>query len=183
MLGIYSPADWMIAGILTYTATRGAFRGLVYEVLGLASVVAGYLCAWLFFRQVAPGLIASLGSEALGTAAAFSLIFLGVTLVSHLISRIAVQVFRLNCPNLFINRLGGLGVGAGKGLFVILIALFLAGSVPVLQPYIKHTLLAEWLLSAANKIGPSLLKDPHLPEVSLDLPNTVAEPIKKQLAK
>jgi membrane protein required for colicin V production len=81
-----APLDWVFVAILAASFLLGAWRGLVYEVLSVASWVAAFLLAQLFAPQVAQMLPMGQAPEVAKYAAAFVLVFIGVVIAGSLLS-------------------------------------------------------------------------------------------------
>ena len=78
--------DWVFLAILLASFLLGAWRGLVYEVLSVASWVAAFLLAQLFAPDVAAALPMGQAPEMARYAAAFVLVFIIVVFAGGLIA-------------------------------------------------------------------------------------------------
>ena len=78
--------DWVFAAILGASFLLGAWRGLVYEVLSVASWVAAFLVAQWFAPDVAGWLPMGGSAQSLRYAAAFGLVFIGVVFAGGLVA-------------------------------------------------------------------------------------------------
>jgi len=70
--------DWAVVAVLAVSLLVGALRGLVYEVLSVASWIAAFVLAQWFAPQVAAWLPLGKAGETARYAAAFVVIFIGV---------------------------------------------------------------------------------------------------------
>ncbi len=162
-----NPLDWILAGIMLYTAVRGALRGLVLEVLGLASVAGAYLLTNLLHPLAAPGIEGMFGSKTVGAVSSYAIVFIGCVLALNLISRIIDRIVNAS-PTKLANGLGGAAMGAAKGLFVVTIVLFVVRPLPEGKEMVKDSKLAPYLEPAANYLGSQL--EQRLPKNKLKLP-------------
>ncbi len=144
-----NPLDWIFAGIMLYTALRGALRGLIREVLGLASVAGAYLLANLLHPLAAPGIERLFESKTVGAVSSYALVFIGSMLALNLLSRIIDRILNA-APAKVVNVLGGTVVGAAKGLLVVTIILFVVRPLPEGREMVKDSHITPYLTPAAD---------------------------------
>lgn len=148
-----NPLDWLLTGILAFTAARGAYRGLIRELFGMAAVVGGYLLANFLHPKVAPGLESLFDDPEIGTVGAYGLTFLGGVLAINLAGRIVTRMIDASATTLLVNRIGGLCFGGTKGLLVAVILLFLVRPIPSGQEMIKDSVIVPHLTPAVDFLG------------------------------
>jgi membrane protein required for colicin V production len=161
-----NPLDWLLAGILAFTAARGAFRGLIREMFGVGAVAGGYLMANLLHPRVSPGIEKLLDDPALGAVVAYGLTFFGCMLGLNLAGRMISRMMDANAVALVVNRMGGLCFGTLKGVLVAVIILFLARPLPAGQEMIEDSVLVPYLNPAADFLGGQF--EDRLPENAKD---------------
>ena len=150
--------DWVFLAILLASFLLGAWRGLVYEVLSVASWIAAFLLAQLFAPQVAAILPMGQAPEMARYAAAFVLVFIGVVFAGGLIAWITkklVEAVGLR-P---VDRTLGAGFGLLRGLVLLLAIAVVVNMSPLRR--------AEWWLEskgAAMSTAAVMELKPVLPE-------------------
>jgi membrane protein required for colicin V production len=120
--------DWFILVVLIGGLIRGFTVGAVRQVGSLIGLVVALLVSVEFMESVGTVIVSSLGlSEALIPLAGFTVLFLGVYLVSLILSRVVEQI--LDSLSLsFVNRTAGGAVGGVKAaLLLSLLFLVLSG--------------------------------------------------------
>lgn len=134
----------------------GLWRGLVYEVLALAGWLVAYLLSpWL--APVVQGLLPEgrMG-PALSHAAGLVLAFVAILVVWSLVAKLVRALIQAS-PLSWLDRLGGGGFGALRGVFIGLLVALLVGMTPLVQsePW-KASALAPWLQSGLRVLHPML---------------------------
>lgn len=145
--------DGVILVVLGFTLIRGAFRGLVRELMGIVAVGGGYLLANLTYQEVEPGLRGVLRSPVASAGVAYVLTFLGFALTLALIVRLVDREVRRLVPVGPFNQAGGLVFGALKGTLVVAVAVFLLQTVPSGEEMTDDSLMAPLLLPVAEALG------------------------------
>lgn len=134
--------DFFCIGVLLFTLVRGAFRGLVRELMGIAALVGAYVIASLVYNEVADTMSAFLPEPNARAGTAYALTFGVLVVVLALVGRLLDNLVR-RMPNLGpANQAGGLLFGGLKGtLFVAVILLSL-----------------RWFPGAADTLDESVLR-------------------------
>jgi membrane protein required for colicin V production len=78
--------DWVIVAVLAVSLLIGAWRGLVYEVLSVASWIAAFLLAQLLAPEAAAWLPMEKSAEAVRYAAGFVVVFIVVLVAGALLA-------------------------------------------------------------------------------------------------
>jgi membrane protein required for colicin V production len=110
--------DWLLLGILAWSAIQGFQRGFIIELASLLALVAGIWVAVHFSDRFA----AAVGIDAENTALAFLLTFLAVLLGVHLLARFLttlIDIAQLGVP----NKLAGIAFGMLRSAFSLSVAL------------------------------------------------------------
>ena len=122
--------DWIFLVMLLLSLAIGAWRGLVYEVLSLASWVAAFLLAQWFAPAAANYLPMAGSSETIRYAAGFVVVFIAAifagSILTWLISRL-FQVAGLRPA----DRVLGAVFGAMRAVVVLLAAAVLVAMTPM----------------------------------------------------
>jgi membrane protein required for colicin V production len=151
--------DYLVLFVLVCSIVISTLRGLVKEILSLASWVVAFMVANAYCESlsalmpdVIPGVMTRL-------IVAFVALFLGVRLLMALLS-MAVEAIVKSAGLTFADRgLGGL-FGLARGMLIVLTAVLLCGmtSIPQ-QPFWKDALLSPLAETAARTAKPFLPGD------------------------
>ena len=153
-----APLDWVFLAILLASFILGAWRGLVYEVLSVASWIAAFLVAQLFAPDVAAILPMGQAPEIGRYAAAFVLVFIGVVFAGGLLAWITkklVEAVGLR-P---VDRTLGAAFGLLRGVVLLLAIAVVVNMSPLRR--------GEWWLesrAAAMSTAAVMQLKPVLPE-------------------
>lgn len=121
MLHGLAPLDWICVAILLTSLLVGAWRGLVVEVLSLASWVAAFFLAQLLAPDVAAKLPMAGAAEPVRYAAGFVLVFVATLVAGALVGFVVSKL--LSAVGLgALNRLLGAAFGVLRGVVLILAA-------------------------------------------------------------
>ncbi|HLO95848.1 MAG TPA: CvpA family protein [Burkholderiaceae bacterium] len=148
--------DLSLLIVLGLSVAVGLWRGLVYEVLALA----GWLVAYLLSPWLAPVLQGLLPEDRMGPAlshaAGLVLSFIAILVVWSLVAKLVRALIQAS-PLSWLDRLGGGGFGAVRGLFIGLLVALLIGMTPLAQsePW-QASALAPWLQSGLRVLHPLL---------------------------
>lgn len=118
--------DYTVIAIVFLSALLGWWRGLVYEVLSLLSWVAAVLVARLLAASALPYMPASLGSEAVRTAAAYAALFVASLLIGGAVAWSLSKLVKFVGLG-WLDGLLGVLFGAVRGVLVVLVLVLLAG--------------------------------------------------------
>jgi len=151
--------DYLVLFVLVCSIVISTLRGLVKEILSLASWVVAFVVANAYSEALAgmlpdmvPGTIARL-------IVAFVALFIGVRLLMMLLTLAVEAIVKAAGLTLADRGLGGL-FGLGRGLLIVLTAVLLCGmtSIPR-QPFWKEALLSPLAEAAARTTKPFLPGD------------------------
>ncbi|MDL5034015.1 CvpA family protein [Pelomonas sp. APW6] len=142
--------------VLGLSVAVGLWRGLVYEVLALG----GWLVAYVLSPWLAPVVQGWLPEERMGPqlshAAGLVLAFIVILVVWSLVARLVRALIQAS-PLSWLDRLGGGGFGALRGLFIGLLVALLVGMTPLVtsEPW-RASALAPWLQGGLRVLQPLL---------------------------
>lgn len=134
--------DYVVLAIVALSVLLSVMRGLVREVLALASWVLAFVAASLFAGEVAALLPAGIRAEELRLLIGFAGVFLAVLLVLSLLAIIASKLVVSGGLGVEDRVLGGI-FGLVRGMVVVMILVLVAG----LTPLPRHAAWREALLS------------------------------------
>jgi membrane protein required for colicin V production len=167
--------DYVFLSVLGLSAILGLWRGLVSEVLGLVAWALALIAAGRYVDVAALQLENMFADSRLRVAAAFSLIFFAVLLLSFLIKLLFRKLLRavgLGAADRFLGAV----FGAVRG-FVIALAVVWIGSLVGMsrETWWKQSLFAQPLENAVN-VAKSWLPgvDSVMDEIHLNYPGTKA---------
>ena len=118
--------DYAVLAILGISILLSMMRGLVREILALASWVIAFFVAKFYTLELAPLLPQSIPSESLKFLAAFIILFLATLLVCSLLAIAISQVFK-KAGLSWLDRGLGAVFGLARGMLILLVLVFLAG--------------------------------------------------------
>jgi membrane protein required for colicin V production len=153
--------DLALLLLLLISIGLGVWRGLVFEMMSLAGWVVAYFAAPPLAPVVEELLPASMTgglSPAVAHVAALAIAFFAVLIVWSLASRLVKMLIQAS-PLSPLDRLGGAGFGALRGVFIALLLVLVVGASPLAQS-------ATWKASLAAPVLTGVLHDvaPLLPQ-------------------
>ncbi len=150
--------DLALAALLLLSIAIGLWRGLVFEVMSLAGWVVAYFAA----GPLAPVVLGFLPEGKFGPAVAhvvsLALAFIAVLIVWSLATRLVKTLIHAT-PLSVLDRLGGAGFGALRGVFIALLLVLVIGASPLAES-------STWQASRAAPVLAGVLREatPLLPE-------------------
>jgi membrane protein required for colicin V production len=153
--------DLALGLLLLISIGIGLWRGLVFEVMSLAGWVVAYFAASplapVVVELLPEAMAASLSPAALHIVALVIAFFL-VLLVWSLATRLVKALIHAT-PLSAVDRLGGAGFGALRGVFIALLLVLVIGASPLAES-------GTWQASRAAPLLSGVLRDmsPLLPE-------------------
>ncbi|MDO4696596.1 MAG: CvpA family protein [Neisseria sp.] len=154
--------DMLVLGVLVLSAAVSLMRGLIAELLSLASWLTALVSARMFAVPFAEAAFPSVRPEALSVAAGFVLLFVAVWLVMKLL-RSFLSAAADSAGLGGINRLLGCLFGLAKGVLLVTVAVSLCAFTDLPKT-------ADWQLSLTapyfEKLAWSAV--PYLPEYWAD---------------
>lgn len=148
--------DWLLLGVIALSVALGAWRGLVFELLSLASWVlaffvaratAGDVAAWLPWTEWDPSLL---------HAAAFVLVFVAVVFACGVLAWLGKRLVDAVGLRPADRALGAL-FGFVRGLLLLLVATLVVLMTPLRdQPWWQSALGGKWLEAGVVAMHPWL---------------------------
>lgn len=117
-----SPAAWILLFTVLFFAYRGARNGVVCTLIRLLSLVAGYVCAWLYALPLAHIIFTPAGFEGLlALAAAGAILFFGASLLVEAVATWGWKKLSDDSSRSASSYVMGGGLGAAIGVAVGLV--------------------------------------------------------------
>jgi membrane protein required for colicin V production len=148
--------DYLVLFVLAASVVISTMRGLIKEILSLASWVVAFVVANAYGATLAPMLPEMIPGEAVRLMVAFVALFIGVRILMGLLTLAIDAIVKASGLSLADRGLGGL-FGLGRGLVIVLFAVILCGmtSIPQ-QDFWKNALLSPLAESGARTVKPFL---------------------------
>ena len=146
--------DWVLVVVLVGSVLMGAWRGLVFEVLSLASWVVAFVVARVWGAQVGAWLPMQDVDEGLRTGAGFVVAFIAaiftlgivIWLIGKLVKAVGLRPF---------DRVLGAAFGAVRGLLLLVLIALVFLLTPMRESQIWNTsVFAPYLVSAVSVLRP-----------------------------
>ena len=137
-------ADYCIIATVVISAIMGLLRGLLREVIAVASWVLAVLLAWHFSYVLEPHLGGLMANSEARPWAARTLIFLGVLLVGSAIGAILGHFVRLSILS-SVDRFLGFLFGLVRGVVVVGVAVIICQVLRLEdEAWWRHSVLMPW---------------------------------------
>jgi membrane protein required for colicin V production len=151
--------DYLVLFVMVCSIVISTLRGLVKEILSLASWIVAFVVANAYSEALAGMLPDMLPGTITRLIVAFVALFIGVRLLMMLLSMAVEAIVKAAGLTVADRGLGGL-FGLGRGLLIVLTAVLLCGmtSIPQ-QPFWKEALLSPLAETAARTAKPFLPAD------------------------
>lgn len=148
--------DYLTLFVLLASVVISATRGLVREVLSLASWVAAFMVANLYGETLAQWLPAIVPGALTRLIIAFVVLFIGTRLLMGLLILMCESLIKAGGLS-FVDRSLGSLFGFARGLLIVLITVILCGMTAIpQQPFWKDAMLSPLAESAARSVKPFL---------------------------
>jgi membrane protein required for colicin V production len=144
--------DILIIAIIALSAIISLIRGFVQEAVSLATWIAAFTLAWLFFRPLAVQLVPWIDVQSIRLGVAYGIILILVLILGALINHF-MKVLVSSTGLTGTDRLIGVFFGVARGAVVVAVLIVLAGLTPFpndnwwqssqLIPYFKD--IVVWL--------------------------------------
>ena len=152
--------DWLILGILLFSALHAAAQGFVFELFSLAGTVFGYFLAAWEYPVAAHYLLPYVKTEMVASGAGFLIIFVGVVIFAGVAGRIARWATTTVGLRWF-DRLLGAVFGFLRGaLIVVVLVMAMASFLPSSRTLAQSAFAQYFLVAGRGAIlaGPVELK-------------------------
>lgn len=125
----FTVVDWVFSLIILLFAVGGIIKGFIDNVFGKLAFVAGILLAYLFYKDIATGLLKDIKVPIAANVIAFLLIFVVVFLVIKIIQMIVARVFQWSILK-SLDRTLGFIFGLVEGAVIVCLIIFLLTAQP-----------------------------------------------------
>lgn len=160
--------DFLFLGILVFTIVRGAFRGVVREVLGIVAVVAAYLMAGLLYNEVGDTFAGVLTDSNARAGTAYALTFGALAVLFALVAWFLDSVVK-RIPNLGpLNQAAGILFGGLKGALLVSVILLSLRWFPNAEDTLDDSTLTAFFEPVVDTLAD------HVDQVIEALPEAVA---------
>ena len=120
-------ADFAILVVVGLSCIFGVWRGLIREVLSLATWIGAIVVVWLYNERLATLMPAFIELPLLRYFTAFLVLFLGVMIIGNLLAKLLSNMLDLAGLTVMDRILGG-GFGIVRGALIVCVVLYLSGS-------------------------------------------------------
>ncbi len=124
--------DYVIIGIIAVSSIISLMRGFVKEALSLVVWAVAIGVAWFFFRELAVQLTPYIDVQSVRLGVAFAILMIATLIVGGIVNFIISQLVEKTGLS-GTDRLLGMIFGAGRGILLIAILVWLAGLTPFPQ--------------------------------------------------
>lgn len=121
--------DWVFSLIILLFAISGIIKGFIDNVFGKIAFIAGIILAYLFYKDVANGLLKDIKVPYAANIIAFLLIFVVTFLVIKIVQMIVSKVFEWSILK-SLDRTLGFIFGIVEGAAVVCLIIFLLTAQP-----------------------------------------------------
>lgn len=148
--------DYLTIFVLVASVIISTTRGVVREVLSLASWVAAFFVANLYGETLAQWLPNIVPGALTRLIIAFVVLFIGTRLLMGLLILMCVSLIKVSGLS-FVDRSLGSLFGFARGMLIVLITVILCGMTAIpQQPFWKDAMLSPFAESAARSVKPFL---------------------------
>ena len=125
----FTVIDWIFSGVILLFAISGVIKGFIDNVFGKIAFIAGIILGYLFYKDIAAGLLKDIKVPYAANILAFLLIFVVTFLIIKLIQMIVSKVFEWSILK-SLDRTLGLIFGIVEGAAVVCLIIFLLTAQP-----------------------------------------------------
>jgi membrane protein required for colicin V production len=167
--------DLIIIAVLALSVLVGLWRGLISEVLALATWIAAFWVAWTYGPDVSAHFEHSIQTPLLRLLVGYGLCFIGVLILGALV-RFAIHTLVDSTGLGGTDRLLGMIFGFVRGLLLVALLVFLVDQSPFAREpmWQQSTLLPQFNNLAAwleHEMPPNVRQHLHPENIPLHLPN------------
>jgi membrane protein required for colicin V production len=151
--------DYLVLFVLICSIVISTWRGLMKEILSLASWIVSFLIANAYGEDLAQLLPDAIPGQVMRLIVAFIALFIGVRLLMMLLTMAIDAIIRASGLTVADRGLGGL-FGLGRGLVIVLAVVLVCGMTALpQQEFWKGALLSPLAETAARTVKPYLPGD------------------------
>ncbi|MBB3211264.1 membrane protein required for colicin V production [Herbaspirillum sp. Sphag1AN] len=149
--------DYLVLLVLGCSIVISMLRGLVRELLSLASWIIAFVVANAYGEALTPMLPDVFPGESTRLIVAFIALFIGTRLLMALLTRAVEELVKASGLSLIDRALGAV-FGLARGVVIVLVVVLLCGTTEIpQQPFWKNALFSPWAEQAIAVV------EPHLP--------------------
>ena len=126
---IFTTIDWIFSIMILIFAISGLIKGFIDNVFGKIAFIAGIIFAWIFYKDIATGLLKDVKVVYAANILAFLLIFVVVFLIIKLVQMIVSRIFQWSILK-SLDRTLGFIFGIVEGAAVVCLIIFLLSTQP-----------------------------------------------------
>lgn len=134
----FTIVDWVFSLIILSFAIAGVIKGFIDNVFGKIAFIAGILLGYLFYKDIADGLLKDIKVHFAANIIAFLLIFVVTFLVIKIVQMIIARIFQWSILK-SLDRTLGFIFGLVEGGAVVCLLIFLLTA----QPFFNVSLIFE----------------------------------------
>jgi len=149
--------DYLVLLVLACSVLISLLRGLVRELLSLASWIIAFIVANAYGEALAPMLPDVMPGESTKLIVAFIALFIGTRLLMALLTRAVEELVKASGLSLLDRALGAV-FGLARGVVIVLVVVLLCATTQIPQ----QSFWKDALLSPLAEQAVALVK-PHLP--------------------
>lgn len=148
--------DYLVLFVLVCSVIISMLRGLVKEVLSLASWVIALVVANAYGEALATMLPDLIPGESTKLIVGFIALFIGTRLLMALLSRAVQEMVKASGLSLVDRSLGAV-FGLARGMVIVLAVVLLCGTTSIpQQPFWTDAMLSPYAVTAAETVKPYL---------------------------
>lgn len=148
--------DYLVLLVMACSIIISTLRGLVREVLSLASWIVALVVANAYGEALATMLPEMIPGDSTRLIVAFIALFIGTRLLMALVARTLSEVIKVSGLTLVDRGLGSF-FGAARGVVIVLAVVLLCGTTSIpQQAFWKEAVLSPWAEAAAQSVMPYL---------------------------
>jgi membrane protein required for colicin V production len=151
-VGTWNWVDWILTIIAVVSTITAALKGIIRELISLASVLVGLIIAALGYQWAALWFEDLTRSHDVALAAGFLTLFLAILVLGGVISALARKLIKTVGLQSFDRFLGGI-FGAFRGLVIDCILLLALVAFAIKPDAVSQSVLAPYITTGARVIA------------------------------
>lgn len=151
-MGAWNWLDWVLAAVVLASVLAALLKGIVRELIALASVVVGLVVAAIGYSRAALWFEDLTRSHEVALGLGFLVLFLGTLAVGALVSLLARKLVQTAGLQWFDRFLGGV-FGLVRGVVVDCIVLMVLVAFSIKPEAVQRSLLAPYVATGARVIA------------------------------
>ena len=154
----FTVIDWIFSIIILIFAISGVIKGFIDNVFGKIAFIAGIILGYIFYKDIATGLLKDIKVQFAANIIAFLLVFVVTFLVIKLIQMIISKVFQWSILK-SLDRTLGFIFGMVEGAAVVGLIIFLFNAQPffdadkIFDGSFYFSIVSSLFMSSKEEIG------------------------------